>query len=328
MASARRFAVAGVAAALLAGGLAACTNGGDDGGPSPTPSQTKESPEQELSPFTGLPAKPAPVLTVKIDNVGPSRPHTGLGAADIVYVEQVEAGQSRILAVLSSKLPPTLGPVRSARESDLELLRQFGKPALAYSGAQSKLNPLIMKAPLYPLPPWKAPDAYFREGSRQAPHNLFARPARLLDAAPDASKSKDIGFRFGDAPSGGKNVNTETVRFPAARFAFTWSAQAKRWQVSMDGTPMTTTDGGRLTAATVVMQRVTVRESQFSDFLGANSPYSETVGSGTAEVLRGGKSYDAKWSRKTADDGTTFTTSSGKPMNFAPGPVWVLLTAK
>ncbi len=55
----------------------------------------------------------------------------------------MEAGLSRILAVYSSTVPPVIGPVRSARETDLELLRQFDRPTLAYSGAQSRLNPLI-----------------------------------------------------------------------------------------------------------------------------------------------------------------------------------------
>ncbi|MGP3952435.1 Mut7-C RNAse domain-containing protein [Streptomyces sp. 7N604] len=322
--AARRIAVVGVAAAVMAFGLAGCTDSGGGNGTAPP----RDSQGRMLSPFTGLPAEPAPVLAVKIDNVGPSRPHTGLGAADLLYVEQVEAGQTRIMAVLSSKLPEKLGPVRSARESDLELLRQFGQPALAYSGAQSKLNPLIMGAPVYALPPGKAPEAYFRDSGRAAPYNLYLRPERLLDAAPDADDSADIGFRFGSAPGGGRQVTEEVVHFPAARFAFTWSPDERRWRVSMDGTPMTTTDGGRLKAATVVVQHVTVRASEFSDRWGSVSPYSETVGSGTAEVLRDGKGYDARWSRQDAKDGTEFTTPSGEPMNFAEGPVWVLLTGR
>ncbi|WP_462113717.1 DUF3048 domain-containing protein [Kitasatospora cinereorecta] len=88
----------------------------------------------------------ADVLAVKIDNVAAARPPTGLEKADIVYVEQVEAGLSRILAAYSSDVPSVIGPVRSARETDLELLRQFDEPMLAYSGAQSALRPSIEAA--------------------------------------------------------------------------------------------------------------------------------------------------------------------------------------
>jgi hypothetical protein len=85
-----------------------------------------------LSPFTGEPvSRLGPVIAVKIDNIVNARPQTGLQDADIVYVLPVEGGLSRFLAVFSSRLPPVIGPVRSAREDDLELLRQFGKPAFA-----------------------------------------------------------------------------------------------------------------------------------------------------------------------------------------------------
>lgn len=312
------------AASLVALALAALLQGCEPGrsGSQPTPSGKAESP------FTGLMAAPGQVLAAKIDNVGPARPHSGLASADIVYVEQVEAGQSRIMAILSSRLPPKLGPVRSARESDLEILRQFGRPALAYSGAQSKLSPLIESAPLFALPPSKAPRAYFRDSSRPAPHNLYLRPQKLLDRAPDASDPRDIGFRFGAAPGGGKPTANETVRFPAARYTFSWSAQRRNWLVSMDGKAATTTDKGRLTASTVVVQRVTVRDSRFKDKWGSVSPFSETVGSGTAVVLRDGKAYDVRWQRRSAASGTTFTTSDGERMPFAKGPVWVLLAAR
>ncbi|MFF8848203.1 DUF3048 domain-containing protein [Streptomyces sp. NPDC015127] len=278
-----------------------------------------------VSPFTGLPGRSGDVLAVKVDNVGPARPHTGLQDADIVYVEQVEAGQSRILAVFSSKQPSVIGPVRSARESDLELLRQFGRPALAYSGSQSALKPLIQAAPLSPLTPDNTPKGFIRGGSRQAPHNLYVHPAEILAAAPQADTAKDIGFRFGPAPTGGQPASSHTVGYPAARFTFTWSNTARRWQISMDGNPAQTTDHGRLGASTVVIQYTSIRPSKFKDRWGNVSPYTQTIGTGHALVLRDGKSYEARWHRPNAEEGTTFSTPTGEPMKFAPGQVWVVL---
>jgi len=118
------------------------------------------------------------------------------------------------------------------------------------------------------------------------------------------------------------------VRYPSASFAFTWSDSRDRWLVSMDGSPARTADGGRLAPATVVVQHVTVRESDFRDFRGSNSPYVESVGSGEAEVLRDGRAYDATWKRGAAADGTTFTTGDGKPLNFAEGQVWVVFAGR
>jgi hypothetical protein len=95
----------------------------------------------------------------------------------------------------------------------------------------------------------------------------------------------------------------------------------------MDGSPAVTTDDGQLSAATVVTQYTIVRKSRFVEW-GALPPYAESTGSGRAVVLRNGRMYQARWSRPTADGSTTFTTASGQPITFAPGPVWVVLTAR
>lgn len=283
-----------------------------------------QPPDHRRSPSTGESAPGSHVLAVKIDNVAPARPQTGLEKADIVYVEQVEAGLSRILAVYSSQLPPVVGPVRSARESDLELLRQFDRPALAFSGAQTKLLPLIEAAPVDALPPEKAPDAYFRSRDRASPHNLYLRPERVLRDTPGVNAAQYAGFGFGPPPPGGKSTAEYSVRYPAARFGFTWSAARQQWLVAMDGTPSRTPTGRQLGAATVVVQYVTVRPSRFHDRGGNTSPYTETVGSGTALVLRNGKAHEAEWERGTAESGTAFTTPDGRSMAFVSGQVWIV----
>ncbi len=109
-------AVTGVASALLAGcGQAAHA-------PAPATPHLR-------SPFTGGAVRSLNrVLAVKIDNIVYARAQTGLTHTDIVYVLPVEGGLSRFLAVFSSGYAPVIGPVRSAREDDLELLRQFGRP--------------------------------------------------------------------------------------------------------------------------------------------------------------------------------------------------------
>ena len=308
-----------VVAALLGSLLAACTggNGGSDDGSSRRPGR---SPDES--------ARPAgPVLAVKIDNVGPARPQAGLDAADVVFTEQVEGGLSRLMALYATRYPESVGPVRSARESDLELLRQFHEPTLAFSGAQHKLLPLIGSAPLRAATPESKPDAFYRAPGRPAPHDLFLRPRALMGSAPGAD-ALTTGFRFGAAPPGGTSESARTVRFPAARFTFTWSGDRRRWLVSTDGRPTVTTGGDRIAPATVVVQYVSVRASRFHDYLGSTTPYTETVGAGRAEVLRDGRAYEGHWKRDTATQGTKFTTPDGAPLNFAKGQVWVVLAEK
>lgn len=277
------------------------------------------------SPFTGLPVPAGPVLIVKIDNVRQARPPLGLTAADLVYVEPVEAGLSRLVAVFSSRLPDTVGPVRSARETDLDLLPQFGTPALAYSGAAPQLLPRLAAARVVNVSPAQAPQAYYRDPARRAPHNSFAHPAQLLATAPAAGVASDIGLRFGDAPPSGTPTSHETAGYRAAAFTFDWSAAEGRWLIGADGAPLLAAEGGQLGAPTVVLQSVAIGPSGISDVLGNASPYAETVGAGDALVLRDGTRYPARWSRPTADSGTTFTTVDGQPLRFARGQIWTVL---
>ncbi|WP_202538194.1 MULTISPECIES: DUF3048 domain-containing protein [unclassified Streptomyces] len=275
---------------------------------------------------SGTPGQAAALLAVKIDNVGAARPQTGVEDADIVYAEQVEGGLSRLMAVFGTRVPDVVGPVRSARETDLELLRQFDRPTLAYSGAQGRLQPLIDAAPLRAAPQGKEGGAYFRGGGKPAPHNLYLRPEKLGRTTSGAGAGAAAGFRFAArAPAGGRPETERTVRFPSARFTFNWSAGKGRWLVSMDGRAATTAGGTRLAAPTVVVQYVDVEPSRFHDKLGNASPLSRTVGSGRAVVLRDGRAYDARWERRAPQDGTEFTAAKGgSPLAFAPGQVWVV----
>ncbi|WP_330286487.1 DUF3048 domain-containing protein [Streptomyces sp. NBC_00576] len=315
-----------LAAAVTASLMAGCTSDDrpSDDGRGQTHSRSQDPDHREShTPSVGS------VLAVKIDNVHAARPQTGLEAADIVYAEQVEGGLSRLMAVYATRLPEAVGPVRSARETDLELLRQFDDPTLAFSGAQRKLLPLIDRAPLNAESPESAASGvYYRGADRAAPHNLYLRPQRLIAAAPGPD-ALTTGFRYGAAPAGGTPAESRTVRFPSARFTFTWSADRHGWLVSMDGTPTVTTDDNttddkRIAAATVVVQYVKVRESKFHDVLGNNSPYTQSVGSGRAQVLRDGRAFDVEWRRGSAAEGTDFTTADGTPVNFAKGQVWVV----
>ncbi|MFG1701117.1 DUF3048 domain-containing protein [Nonomuraea sp. NPDC049309] len=316
--------------------VAACSSEEPAAGSAPqaatdAPSETpQEEEEVKAHPFTGKPYDTLkPVLAVKIENTAAGKPQLGLKSADIVYVEQVEAGLTRLMAIFSSKLPPKVGPVRSARISDLHLTPQFGKPAFAYSGAQTKMLPFIAEASLYDVGDTRAPGAYFRQPGRYAPYNLFAHTKKLLAAAPKASKAKDIGFTFGDPPAeGGVPRKSYTVKWPAARFTFTWSEAKQEWMIWQDGKKDMAAEGGQLSAPTIVVQYTKTERSQFHDLNQSYTPLVHTTGKGSAIVLRDGKAYKARWERESEDSGTTFTTESGEPMNFAPGQVWVALASR
>jgi hypothetical protein len=295
--------------------------------PPPRPGASGPAPPRSVSsPFTGEPVPSLqPVLAVKIDNYVLARPQTGLTRADIVYVLPVEGGLSRFLAIFSSHLPPVIGPVRSARQDDIELLRQFGRPAFAFSGAQPQLLPVVEHSRIVDLFDGVA-GGYYRNPARIAPYNLYALTRTLVAEGRGASTAHDIGFRFGPAPPGGRATAAFSVSYPATSLRFQWSRRRARWLVWMDGSPALTTDRGQLHPATVVIQYTTVRTSRFLE-QGVRPPYAESTGSGRALVLRDGRAYEVHWSRPHAGSGTTFTLPGGRRMDFARGQVWVVLTA-
>jgi Protein of unknown function (DUF3048) N-terminal domain/Protein of unknown function (DUF3048) C-terminal domain len=292
--------------------------------PQPTVAQAKAHAHGPLlSPFTGERVKSlGRVLIVKIDNIVLARPQTGLTSADIIYVLPVEGGLTRFMAVFSSHFPPVIGPVRSTREDDIVLLRQFNRPAFAFSGAQPWLLPVVEHSRIIDLYAGRVA-GYHRDYSRIAPYNLFADTRVLLAESKRASKAHDIGFRFGSAPAGGRRTTSMTVTYPAASYTFRWSAAKKRWLVWMDGQPALMTSGRQLAPATVVIQYVEVRTSGFLEWGNLRPPYAVTTGRGRAIVLRNGRAYNVRWSRRYAAGGTRFTIS-GRRMTFAPGQVWVV----
>jgi len=277
-----------------------------------------------LDPFTGEPVKSlGPVLAVKIDNIVDARPQTGLRSADIVYVIPVEGGLTRFLAVYSSHIPPVVGPVRSARQSDLDILYQFGRPAFAWSGATPHLVPFVERAPIVDLYAQRVA-GYYRDKDRAAPYNLYANARQLIAEATGASEARDIGFRFGALPAGGEPAGSYSVKYPAASYTFRWSAKAGRWLAWIDGAPAMATEGGQLGGSTVIIQYTQIATSRFEEY-GGRPPYAKSTGSGTAVILRDGEEFTVRWSRPSLEDGTTYTLTDGQRMLFAPGQVWVVL---
>jgi hypothetical protein len=215
-----------VALGILVGGFFLLTGGSGKDQPGPANSTAASGPL--YSPFTGERVSTLRrELIFKIDNVPQARPPTGLTKADIVYLLPVDGGLSRIMAVFSSHIPPVVGPVRSSREEDIKLLRQFGRPAFAFSGAQPHLLPVVEHARIVDLYDGIV-GGYFRDNSRVAPYNLYAKTGELLREAKGASKARDIGFRFGAAPAGGTPTSVYNVSYPAAAFSFRWSASQHR----------------------------------------------------------------------------------------------------
>ena len=272
-----------------------------------------------------------PLLAVKIDDTNAAHPQIGVEDAEIVYIEQVEAGLTRLAAIYSTVIPQRIGPVRSARISDIDILTQFGRVAFAYSGAQRKLLPVIAGANLEDLGAQRqSPTIYTTDPARRSPFAMVLRADLLMQKIKDnnlpVDLAKSVGFVFGDLPEGGKPVQQVVMNWPSATYSAQWSEKESRWHLSHNGKLNLADSGVVLGPTTLVIQMVKISPSEYGDKFGGITPLSETVGTGKAYVLRNGEVFSATWNRPFPDSGTTFSLADGSTMNFAAGQIWVALT--
>jgi hypothetical protein len=295
--------------------------------------EVKSTPEVEVTynSISGRVGVDGPILAVKIDDTRLARPQIGIDDADLVYIEQVEGGLTRLAVIFSSVIPQSIGPVRSARISDIDILAQYGKVIFAYSGAQRAMLTVIANSNLWDYGAQRqSPIIYTRDDARPGPYDMVLRGDLLMEKVKNDQRevavSKSAGWSFGEAPIGGVAIDSVLVQWPASKYEATWSKTEKRWLLSNGGVPNLAANGKQLGATTFVIQNVEMSDSIYRSADGGYTPLSETVGTGSGYILRDGRSFKANWSRPSAAAGTTWTLADGSEINFAAGSIWVALT--
>ena len=133
------------------------------------------------------------MLAVKIDNTSAGLPQYGVSQADVVYIEQVEGGLTRMIAVFHSVLPAEVGPVRSVRSTDPELLSQYGSPGLIFSGGA---DATARRAARLDRDRRLHADVYWRSSAMPPPYNLHADLTKAATQLTGVGDAQPIGFTF------------------------------------------------------------------------------------------------------------------------------------
>lgn len=327
---------AGVAVlAVVTTGVTGCSSSGHRKAATPstpptstTTTTTAKAPA--VNPLTGVGAPPSgPVIAVKVDDTENGRPSRGIDQADVIYLEQAEGGLSRMLAVFSGHRP-RVEAVRSVRTSDPELLWQYGRVILVFSGGARPVLPIIDRAPLHTVVNDRGGPGFSRDPSRPAPYNLVADLAVVAKRVTGAGV-RDVGFRFASSdPRLASAPVAAQVRTSvgATTVTFVWDAARHRYVRTVDGRALTTAGGVVLAKPNVLVQFCSiVPDRRDIDVNGNPSQYTHTIGSGRVVLFRDGKRIEGRWSRPTPGAPTTFTDTAGKPLTFAPGGLWVALVA-
>lgn len=281
-----------------------------------------------VAPLTGLPDPSGasgrrPALDVKIENTPEARPQTGLEAADVVYEEVVDGGITRFLALYNSTVPPVVGPVRSVRGIDPQLVWPVGG-IFVYSGGASQEVARIRAAPVLLIDESAGGSAMYRDHSRQSPHNLYARPDQLFGRGgkpiPPAPLFQYLGAGavFNGQPASSFVVNESPDR--SYDPTYTWDAASGTWKRSYGGAPFTMSNGTQIAPTNVVVQA-----TAYTPAPGAKGAVGQATGEGDLWVFSAGKVVQGRWSRPDVNQPARYTDANGAPILLTPGRTWVEL---
>lgn len=290
----------------------------------PVPSSPIEQPKPDTSAppsiTTGLPlAKETNPFAVMIENSSPSRPHSGLSSADIVYEMQVEYHITRFMALFNTaNLPKRIGPVRSARHYYIPIAEEYNIPYIHYG--RSSLAYYRLEKATVPHIDGITEEKYFsRDSSRKAPHNAYLHPNRLSEYK---TILQNKHFRFGDQPY---------VSYPdVTAFEFTYNSfthvkyiydtETKTYQRFLAEKPHVDLENDKQIAP----QNVIIQYAKHRDLHDAKAHIDITlVGTGPATYYSNGKKITGFWKKENESKSTQFFDKDGNILILQPGKTWI-----
>ena len=331
-----------VASAVL---LAGCTAGGG-ATPKPPKKTTTTAPPTTtttttavplaLCPLTGSPVPGGgqipqrPALAIKITNYVAGRPQSGLNKADVVFEEPVEGGITRFAAVFQCQSASPVGPVRSARNIDIGILGQLGRPLLAHVGGIGPVLANINASPITNVDLGANASLIQHPAGRKAPYDTYTSTTAIWAAYPsDTTPPPPIFSYSATPPAGGGPVATVSIPFSSnSPVVWKYNDQLHAFQRYYGASPDTLSTGAQNTAANVVVQFVHVTygpwlENETGGLEVQANLYDNATG--PALVFRSGQEISGSWSRSTLGQATSFVTNTGAPITLQPGPTWVEL---
>jgi hypothetical protein len=346
---ARRARIHGVALSITVGlGLAACGGGSADSEPSTTlapttvaetttaaPTTVAESTTTTtipvpVMPLTGLPVVDEaiairPAIAAKIDNHPGARPQSGLNNADIVYEENVEKW-TRFAVVFHSNGSDPVGPLRSGRTQDIDLLTSLNKPLLLWSGGNAAVTTAINKSTLVNMSASAASNGggFFRSSDKKAPHNLFSKTTNIwaLDGGRGGAPPAQFEYREASAPAEGRDVvGLKLTMDGSMRAAWQWDAGSAKFLRFHDAKVHSDASGDQVAFDNVVVIQCEYKASPADP----RSPEAQTVGTGQAWIYSGGKVIEGSWNRPDNLSPWNLQDADGQAIGLTPGRTWVEL---
>lgn len=269
-----------------------------------------------------------PVL-VQVDNAPAARPQSGLSQADIVYEAMAEGDVTRFSAIFSCREVDTVGPVRSARLINLELVPEY-TALLSNSGSSMGVSAELEAAALPNINHPSYPDAYVRVEDRIAPHNLMTSTTSIRSAAAGAGipveyKVDMLTFKE-DSPA----PSVSRIGIPYSGIvdvSYSYDPGTNAWLRSISGEAhIDALTGAQIAPKNVLVQYVTISESSIEEDAGGNMGLIFNLkGTGRVQIFRDGQMVEGAWQRNGDTDVTQYLDAAGKPIPLNRGLTFIQL---
>ncbi len=296
-----------------------------------------------VDPLTGLTVDDPAILNrrpvvVKVENLPRSdRPQWGLSYADVIYEYYTEYGTTRFAAVFYGKNSEKVGPIRSGRWFDFNVVRMY-KSVFVFGSAYAELysaflysdfgNRLVLERGGLSCPTICREDP---NGSNFEILNLTTLNDYLKSMGVDNSQQNLDGMYFKlEAPAGGVPVNQMFIRFSGSAYnRYDYDAQTGRYlrfsetkedmdRQSAEYAPLT----DRVTGEQLAFDNLVVIIVRYDRVPSSDNREIFTMsllGEGEAYVMRDGQGYEAKWKRASDSSVLTLVDADGNPFPYKPG---------
>ncbi len=260
-------------------------------------------------------------MIVKVDNTADAQPQLGLSSADLVVEEMVEGGLTRLAAFYYSKIPATVGPIRSVRSSDIGFVLPTSAELIASGGGEPTLGRL-QRHHIHTAFEGQLP-GFFRVSDRPSPYNLLIHPRETARALP---KTAPPQYYLPWAKSPSSTFKGQRIKRLDATFS---PAHTSRFQYK-PGAGWVNTNGlaasnDQFTPDNLIVIRVRIHTAAYVDPSGAPVPETILEGSGDALVVHDNQAVVGRWKKATRASKFHLMTRGGKPLRVPPGTTQIEL---
>jgi len=271
-------------------------------------------------------------FVVMLDNQYSARPQASLSDADIVYELLAEGKITRYMAVIQSKEPESVGPIRSARPYFIDKAIEYD-PIYVHVGGSEQAKKDIRSLKMAEVDGLScSAKAMWRTKHKKIPHNMYSSYDALTYEANRKNYRTEAefkGFNFdlaGYVPEGSSAVNVKIpYKAPTSRDKVGYTSEFRYDETSGQYLRYVNNDAYKdektkihLSASNVIIQRANHKVIDNEGRLKV-----DLVGKGSGFFLTKGKSMPITWEKSSRRAATVYYDSEGNEIVLNVGVTWI-----